>query len=80
MVYSVGSLNNNFIGLSTDTKPSGVNIGSKFWEYDTSIDYICYDGENWALKNQPIGVFNLLSEDGLYITTQGGKNIITESV
>ena len=80
MIYSIGALNNSFIGLSTDTKPSGINIGSRFWEYDTSIEYICYDGDNWALINQPISGFNLLSEDGLYMITQNGKYITTEAI
>lgn len=38
----------NFIGLSTDTKPSSVPVGSTFWEYDTNKNYINYDGTNWA--------------------------------
>jgi len=37
----------NFIGLSTDTKPTSASIGSTFYEYDTRSHHICYDGTNW---------------------------------
>lgn len=37
-----------FIGLSTDTKPTGVPIGSTFIETDTRDDYVTYDGTNWT--------------------------------
>ena len=36
-----------FIGLSTDTKPTGVPIMSIFYEYNTRSTYIAYDGTNW---------------------------------
>lgn len=36
-----------FIGLSTDTKPTGVPPGSIFLEYDTGTYFISYDGANW---------------------------------
>ncbi len=38
-----------YIGLSTDAKPTGVDVGSTFWEYDTGKTYATYDGTNWAL-------------------------------
>jgi len=38
-----------FIGLSTDTKPTGVPIGSRFYAYDTRTDFITYDGTNWVI-------------------------------
>jgi hypothetical protein len=40
-----------YIGLSTDTKPTGVVIGSAFWAYDTNITFITYDGTNWMPKD-----------------------------
>ena len=40
-----------FIGTSADTKPTGVPPGSLFWEHDTDIESICYDGTNWAVDN-----------------------------
>lgn len=38
----------NFIGLSTDSKPTGVQPGSTFWAYNTNILYKTYDGTNWV--------------------------------
>ena len=37
-----------FLGLSTDTKPTGVEPGSTFWAYDTGTLFTCYDGTNWV--------------------------------
>ena len=36
-----------FFGLSTDTKPEGVVVGSTFIETDTHQEFV-YDGANWA--------------------------------
>lgn len=38
----------DYIGASTDIKPTGVEPGSKFWAYDIDQEYISYDGTNWA--------------------------------
>ncbi len=38
-----------YIGASTDTKPTGVPVGSTFFAYNTGIMYICYDGTNWEV-------------------------------
>ena len=38
-----------YIGLSTDTKPPAM-IGDEFFETNTRLTYICYDGTNWAQK------------------------------
>ena len=35
-----------FFGLSTDTKPSNVVVGSTFTETDTQEEFV-YDGANW---------------------------------
>lgn len=48
-----------YLGLSTDTKPTKAThdtpAGSTFYEYDTGIMYITYDGTNWVVKGeQPI--------------------------
>ena len=40
-----------YLGLSTDSKPTGVGIGSTFWEYDTNILYVSHDGTNWTAKD-----------------------------
>ncbi len=45
-----------YIGLSTDTKPTGVPVGSRFYEYDTCMIYECYDGTLWAAKTTPRGI------------------------
>ena len=37
-----------YIGLSTDTKPTSVPIGSTFFEYNSRDTYITYDGTNWV--------------------------------
>jgi len=37
-----------FIGLSTDTKPTGVPVGSRYYEYDTRVAFVTYDGTNWV--------------------------------
>jgi hypothetical protein len=38
-----------YLGLSTDTKPTGVAIGSKCFETNTGDWYITKDGTNWVL-------------------------------
>jgi len=37
-----------YVGLSTDSKPTGVPAGSTFFEYDSHELYITYDGTNWV--------------------------------
>ncbi len=41
-----------YIGLSTDTKPTGatVEVGSTFFEFNTGDTYITPDSSNWYLK------------------------------
>ena len=36
-----------FFGLSTDTKPEGVAVGTTFTETDTHQEFV-YDGANWT--------------------------------
>ena len=36
-----------FFGLSTDTKPEGVAVGTTFTETDTHQEFV-YDGANWS--------------------------------
>ena len=38
----------NFVGLSTDSKPTSVPAGSTFFEYDSHELHITYDGTNWV--------------------------------
>lgn len=47
MTVSLITTIKNFTGLSTDTKPTSVPIGSTFWAYDTNILFKTYDGTNW---------------------------------
>lgn len=50
-VYKLALGTHKYIGASTDDKPTSVPIGSTFFEYDTGDLYICYDGTNWAVKD-----------------------------
>lgn len=70
-----------FIGLSSDTKPTDdIPPGSTFYEYDTGILFLCYDGTNWTPKsatsfiqattidlNQLAGDYDLYTATGGYI-------------
>ena len=50
-VEAIGSLNNRFIGLSTDTKPTAeVKAGATFFESNTGYLYI-YNGYAWVPKS-----------------------------
>lgn len=44
-----------YIGASTDTKPTeaanGTHPLATFYEYDTGLLYITYDGTNWVVKD-----------------------------
>lgn len=46
-VYEISAVN-RYIGLSSDTKPTPDFYGSIFFETDTRLTHICYDGVNWA--------------------------------
>ncbi|MBW2645098.1 MAG: hypothetical protein JRE23_02765 [Deltaproteobacteria bacterium] len=51
-VTRIGSLENRFLGLSTDTKPTTCQIGATFREYNTGKLYDTPDGgTNWVLKD-----------------------------
>ena len=50
MAYYLVTTIQRFIGASTDTKPTGVTVGSEFYETNTRLTYVCYDGTNWAQK------------------------------
>ena len=47
MAYKLITTIQRFIGLSSDTKPTGVPPGSTFWAYDTNILFKTPDGTNW---------------------------------
>lgn len=41
-----------FVGKTTDTKPTGVTPGSRFFD-DAGNQYITYDGTNWVKRIFP---------------------------
>lgn len=49
--YPINRTPKDYIGLSTDTKPTGVPNTSSFYEMDTKAFYL-YDAENavWRLQ------------------------------
>jgi hypothetical protein len=49
-VQAIGAANNRFIGLSTDTKPTGINAGATFFEVNTGFLFI-YNGYAWVPKS-----------------------------
>ena len=60
-------------GLSSDTKPTAasttVPIGSTFYEYDTNLTYITYDGTNWVKYKYELGQLNqAVNKDMPYLT------------
>ena len=58
-----------WVGLSTDTKPVGVPVGSTFHEYDTKLTYITYDGSNWEKYKYTLTTVNVaVSRDMPYLT------------
>ncbi len=48
-VYEIGTIE-KYLGLSSDTKPTGVPVGSTFLETDTKNLFVTYDGTNWSQK------------------------------
>lgn len=59
-----------FIGLSTDTKPTGVQIGSRFFEYDSKDTYLCYDKTNWSKVRNESSNSNVAVSRSLYSLTE----------
>jgi len=58
-----------YLGLSTDVKPTGVVVGSFFYERDTNKTYITYDGDNWVIYNT-----------AFWQNVPLGSNIVTPSI
>ena len=51
-VYMVTAIK-NYVGLSTDTKPTAdTPPGSTFWAYDTGTLFKTYDGTNWMAYSE----------------------------
>jgi hypothetical protein len=47
MAVTLNGANADYMGLSTDTKPTDVAVNSLFLELDTGYFYY-FDGENWV--------------------------------
>ena len=63
-VTRIGSLENRFNGLSTDTKPTTCQIGATFWEFDTAKLYTTPDGgTKWVLKSAENALFQTTTID-----------------
>jgi hypothetical protein len=54
MTVVLETIKQRFIGLSTDSKPTGVKAGSEFYEYDTHARFVTYDGDNWVAAPKAI--------------------------
>ena len=48
MTVAMESTIKRFCGVSGDTKPTSVPVGSFFFEGDTGFWYKTYDGTNWT--------------------------------
>ena len=74
----------NFIGLSTDSKPTDAPPGSNFWAYDTNQSFVTYDGTNWVTES--IGSFVATTTEDLQqaantydLFTATGANVLIEN-
>ena len=50
-VYKLALKPERYIGDTSDDKPTNVPVGSTYFDRETGIMYICYDGTNWAIFN-----------------------------
>lgn len=78
-----------FIGLSSDTKPTSVPVGSTFYAYDIGCLYITHDGTNYVIKpqsHQPLTYTEIVNCSGggvaqtEALTTLGAGSVIQEIV
>lgn len=70
------------IGLSTDTKPAGQTPLSTFFEYDTFIPYVTYDGTNWVVDTRVSKVGHNITGIGhgvKTVTTAGSHEALAAS-
>jgi len=65
----------NWLGLSTDTKPTSPPVGSTFIETDTGATYL-YDSSAWVLKREGLLLFatKTVTFDGTANLGQAGSN------
>ena len=59
-----------YIGLSTDTKPTSVPVGSTFHEYDSKLTYVTYDGTNWSKYAYELTTVNVATSRSLPSLTE----------
>ena len=84
-VYMVTAIK-NYIGSSADTKPTtDTPPGSTFYEHDTDIKYVCYDGTNWAVDESHAFIASttedLQQAASTYdLFTATGGNVLVEKV
>ena len=62
-VSMIGSMNNRFVCLSSDTKPTSAQIGATCWEYDAGKLFSTPDGDNWVLKSAEGAIFETTTVD-----------------
>ncbi|MGE3510713.1 MAG: hypothetical protein AB7N65_17710 [Vicinamibacterales bacterium] len=70
----------NYLGLSSDTKPTDdVNAGAMFFETDTGANYV-YDGDSWELYGTSgpvrVAVSAASNGDNTLVAAQGAGNAI----
>jgi len=69
MAYFLEATIQRWIGLSSDTKPTPVPVGSTFHEYDTKLTYKSYDGVSWSSYKYELGSVNVaVSRDMPYLS------------
>jgi len=74
-VSRIGSLENRFIGLSTDTKPTAPQNGGTFFEFNTGLMWI-YNGYAWVPKSyMPETTINYKQIS--LAATAGAKDVMT---
>jgi hypothetical protein len=62
---------NRFVGSSTDTKPTGVGVGSMCYEHNTGKTFVTYDGTNWVQYAPAVYLGDVvpLADDTSYLGT-----------
>lgn len=77
-ISAIGSMNNRFIGLSTDTKPtSDIPAGATFLEYNTGYLWI-YNSHAWVPKSSFLG--QTVNYKQVSLAAEATVNIMTATV
>ena len=77
MVYQLLGIPDVFLGTSTDTKPTTVEVGSRCVEVDTGDTYITPNGVDWTVDTRSgwhlsYGRVALVTEDNNTRQNKGG--------